>query len=216
MFMTVYAMDLPGFARSSRVNFSHDPIQCEEQFVQILEAWRREVGLNRMNLLGHSFGAYLCTVYALKYPQHIQHLILADPWGLVNIPNEIDSGTYIAPNGKKISKPLFKMIKTYGRFNPLGFFRLGGRALLGLINHMRKELIDPFNVLWENHADNVLGNYWEVANLNKPTGEEAYRTLSKYVFWAKYPLIERLNELDENITLTVVYGGKSWITRLTS
>jgi len=36
MFMTVYAIDLPGFARSSRVNFSHDPILCEEQFVQIL------------------------------------------------------------------------------------------------------------------------------------------------------------------------------------
>ena len=44
-------------------------MKCEEQMISLLEAWRQKVGLARMNLLGHSFGGYICSAYALKHPQ---------------------------------------------------------------------------------------------------------------------------------------------------
>jgi pimeloyl-ACP methyl ester carboxylesterase len=34
-----------------------------------------------MIILGHSFGGFLSSCYALKYPQHTKALILADTWG---------------------------------------------------------------------------------------------------------------------------------------
>lgn len=41
------------------------------------------ITLNRINLLGHSFGGYLSSQYSLKYPDRVEKLILADPWGMM-------------------------------------------------------------------------------------------------------------------------------------
>jgi hypothetical protein len=48
----VYALDLPGFARSSRPHFSSDPLLAEEEYVQCLENWRHSLGLHKIHLLG--------------------------------------------------------------------------------------------------------------------------------------------------------------------
>ena len=64
----LYAFDILGFGRSSRTPFSTDPEMIEEQYVESFENWRQAMGLERFILLGHSLGAYLCTAYAMKYP----------------------------------------------------------------------------------------------------------------------------------------------------
>jgi abhydrolase domain-containing protein 4 len=66
---------------SSRPKFSSDPIVAENEFIDAIEEWRQQVGLTSMILMGHSFGGYLSTSYALKYPQHVKALILIDTWG---------------------------------------------------------------------------------------------------------------------------------------
>jgi proline iminopeptidase len=78
---TVYAIDLPGFGRSSRVPYKGSSTEdAEEWFLRAIEDWRKSAGVNSpFTLLGHSFGAYLAGVYALKHPNNISHLILADP-----------------------------------------------------------------------------------------------------------------------------------------
>lgn len=65
----VYAMDLLGFGRSSRPQFSTDPKQIEQQYVNAIEKWRSEVKLEKFILLGHSFGGYLATAYSIKHPE---------------------------------------------------------------------------------------------------------------------------------------------------
>ena len=77
----LYAIDLLGFGRSSRSQFSTDPIEVENQFVESIEEWRKEMKLDKFVLLGHSFGGYLVTLYTLKYPKNVEKLILDDPWG---------------------------------------------------------------------------------------------------------------------------------------
>ncbi len=82
-------IDLAGFGRSSRCSFNSDPALAEFQYVSALEKWREQVGLKKMILLGHSFGGYLSAAYALRHPNNVQHLILADPWGFLEKPVDL-------------------------------------------------------------------------------------------------------------------------------
>ncbi len=70
-------------------------------------------------LLGHSLGGYLAAAYALKYPQRIHHLILADPWGFPEIPSE-----------EELSEMAPKWVRTIAgalqKFNPLAGLRFVG------------------------------------------------------------------------------------------
>ena len=43
-----------------------------------LEALRKQLGVDRFDLLGHSWGGYLVMAYSARYPEHVAHLIIAD------------------------------------------------------------------------------------------------------------------------------------------
>jgi proline iminopeptidase len=50
-----------------------------EQFTKDLEDVRGALGIDKVILMGHSWGALLCIPYALHYPQHVSKLILLNP-----------------------------------------------------------------------------------------------------------------------------------------
>lgn len=50
-----------------------------ELLVEDLEALRCEFGIERLNLVGHSWGGLLAIYYASKYPQNVKRMILIDP-----------------------------------------------------------------------------------------------------------------------------------------
>lgn len=43
------AFDLPGFGRSSRVQFPKDPSEAETQFVELIEKWREGMGVSYLS-----------------------------------------------------------------------------------------------------------------------------------------------------------------------
>ncbi|KAJ4364497.1 hypothetical protein N0V83_009091 [Neocucurbitaria cava] len=93
----VFALDLLGMGRSTRPNFKihaktkEERIQeAESWFVDALEEWRIKRGLERFTLLGHSLGGYLAVAYALKYPGHLNKLILASPVGVPEDPYAVN------------------------------------------------------------------------------------------------------------------------------
>jgi proline iminopeptidase len=43
-----------------------------------LEAVRARLGIDKIDLLGHSWGGYLVMAYAARHPEHIRHLIMVD------------------------------------------------------------------------------------------------------------------------------------------
>lgn len=72
----VYAIDMLGFGRSSRPDLSKKE-HPEDDIVDSIELWRKNVGLNQTFILaGHSFGAYVASSYALKYGENLDRLIL--------------------------------------------------------------------------------------------------------------------------------------------
>lgn len=48
------------------------------QFVRDLEMVRQQLKINRLNLLGHSFGGLLAMYYAISYPNNVNKLLLID------------------------------------------------------------------------------------------------------------------------------------------
>lgn len=93
----VYALDLLGMGRSSRPPFKIHAkdkegkiAEAESWFVDALEEWRIKRGLDRFTLLGHSLGGYLAVAYALKYPGHLNKLILASPVGIPEDPYAVN------------------------------------------------------------------------------------------------------------------------------
>ena len=114
----LYAIDLPGFARSTRVNFTPDAEKCEQEFVDYIEKWREGVGLEKFILLGHSRGAFLSCAYAMRHPSRVRHLILDDPWGFPERPPE--------ETNRKIPFGFVMASIFMNRFNPFTPLRAAG------------------------------------------------------------------------------------------
>lgn len=94
----LYALDLLGMGRSSRPPFrihAKDKkgkiTEAENWFVDALEDWRKQKKIDRFTLLGHSLGGYLAVAYALKYPGHLNKLVLASPVGIPEDPYAIEA-----------------------------------------------------------------------------------------------------------------------------
>ena len=93
----LYALDLLGMGRSSRPPFrirakdrQGKIAESEAWFVDALEEWRVKRKIDRFTLLGHSLGGYMAVAYALKYPGHLDKLILASPVGIPEDPYAVD------------------------------------------------------------------------------------------------------------------------------
>ncbi|CAK7568524.1 MAG: hypothetical protein SEPTF4163_006517 [Sporothrix epigloea] len=94
----LYALDMLGMGNSSRPPFkvrAKDPqgkiAEAESWFVDSLEEWRKLRKIERFTLMGHSLGGYLAVSYALKYPGHLNKLILASPVGVPEDPYAVNS-----------------------------------------------------------------------------------------------------------------------------
>lgn len=71
--MQIVYMDLRCNGQSERV----DPSTCTlEQLADDIEALRQYLGLERIHLLGHSFGGMVAQVYATRYPASLEKLLL--------------------------------------------------------------------------------------------------------------------------------------------
>lgn len=46
------------------------------------------------------------------------------------------------------------------------------------------------------------------------SGETGFSNVSQYLGYSKNPLINRINDLDKKLPITVLYGEKSWVAKL--
>jgi proline iminopeptidase len=69
---------------------SHQMASLDEQADDI-DALRVALGLNRVTVLGHSFGGSIALNYALRHPEHVKRLILVSAAAAVEDPREAES-----------------------------------------------------------------------------------------------------------------------------
>ena len=121
---TVYAIDMLGFGRSTRVNFSSNATVAEMEIVESVEGWRKALGLDTFILAGHCFGGYIATSYAIRYPSRVRHLMLIDPWGFTERPLK-------SPDDEKRRLPRSYWVRCASLLiqpiNPFAVLRLAGR-----------------------------------------------------------------------------------------
>jgi len=94
----IYALDLLGMGRSSRPPFKvqskdrqNSITEAEDWFIDALEEWRIQRKIEMFTLLGHSLGGYMAVAYALKYPGHLNKLVLASPVGIPEDPYAVNA-----------------------------------------------------------------------------------------------------------------------------
>src|SRR5271170_2594779 len=60
-----------------------------ENMATDVEAVRMALNLGKISLLGHSYGGVLAQAYALKYPDHLSHLVLASTFASTKEMNQV-------------------------------------------------------------------------------------------------------------------------------
>lgn len=86
---TVYAIDVIGMGGSGRPPFDANRLSAEEAerlLVEPFERWVEAMGLKEFDLLGHSFGGFVCTSWASRNPSQVRNLGLLSP--LLGYPDE--------------------------------------------------------------------------------------------------------------------------------
>ncbi|CRL00169.1 CLUMA_CG013444, isoform B [Clunio marinus] len=196
----IYAIDLLGYGKSSRPKFSKDAEIVENQYVETIEKWRQFMRIDKMIILGHSFGGFISASYSIKYPERIEHLILGDPWGFTP-----------APDLKQYSLYKRSLIRASGVISPLWIVRAAGPLGPVILRKGRPDIVEKYENVVDKH-DRTIAKYVYHCNTKKTTGELAFRNLLDVGAYPKRPMLERLlNGLKENIPMTIIFGEESWI-----
>lgn len=211
----VYAIDLPGFGRSSR-----EPLQpradpdpgaepaeadvdaAESYFVDAIAEWRERVGVDRFVLCAHSFGGMVAGVFAVRHPEAVAHLALVSPFGLPGQPTirpelRADSRARVAVRTvERAWRGGITPNRVMSVLGPAGEaavqWALSGR-LRGLNDGERRAAAGYSYQLWA----------------AEEAGEGALATLYHPFGWARRPLERRL--LGVGTTVSFVYGAHDWM-----
>lgn len=59
--------------------------------------------------------------------------------------------------------------------------------------------------------DTAIPQYIHQCNAQTPTGEAAFHSMMEGFGWAKNPMINRIDQIRDDVDITLVYGSKSWV-----
>lgn len=209
--LKTYAIDWLGFGRSSRPDFPFRPLekgsveQSEDFFVDALEEWRKANDIDRFILVGHSLGGYLSAAYALKYPGHVQHLLLVSPVGVPEY-SEDASSRWNQPDLPWRQRMLINTIKSlWDRgYSPQMVLRTPGVGKRLVNNYAARR----FPSLPADEVE-LLREYTYHINVRRGSGEYAINTLLQFPAYARAPLAVRLPTLA--MPSTFLYGKYDWM-----
>jgi len=68
---------------------THEVVSPSE-IAEDIDALRQALGLNRITLLGHSFGGAVALTYALRYPEHVKRLLLLNTSAVIENPADTE------------------------------------------------------------------------------------------------------------------------------
>lgn len=97
---SLYFLDLPGFGQSQIPNTAYDV----DDYKKIVYEFVKKMGLQNINLVGHSFGGRITIKLAAENPDFLEKIVLVDTAGIVTASKIKKIFALIA----KIISPIFK------------------------------------------------------------------------------------------------------------
>lgn len=159
------------------------------------------MNIPKMILLGHSLGGFISSCYALKYPERVEHLILADPWGYTP-----------APNPKQHSFLRRYLLEVFTKIPPFHMVRVAGPLAPRFLRSTRPDIVGKFESIFDDHKKRVVSEYIYHCNNVDISGERAFHRLLKNGPWPAFPIGEKMkNNICHKIPMTFIYGANSWI-----
>jgi proline iminopeptidase len=113
----------------------HATASIDEQ-AEDIDALRKELGLNKVTVLGHSFGSTIAMNYALKHPENVKRLILVSASAVVEDPRESEKRLVatLSPSDLAVYRsgeggeggldPCQRVRKRYGVLYPRYFYKM--------------------------------------------------------------------------------------------
>ncbi|KAI5596806.1 hypothetical protein POPTR_002G027300v4 [Populus trichocarpa] len=205
----VIAIDQLGWGGSSRPDFTcKSTEETEAWFIDSFEEWRKAKNLSGFILLGHSFGGYVAAKYALKHPEHVQHLILVGPAGV---------------SSESESKPerLTKLRATWtgavfnhlweSNFTPQKVVRGLGPWGPDLVNRYTTARFGAYSTgeVLNEEESKLLSDYVYHTLAAKASGELCLKYIFSFGAFARMPLVQSASEW--KVPTTFIYGFEDWM-----
>eukprot|EP00054_Salpingoeca_dolichothecata_P018053 m.110200 g.110200 ORF g.110200 m.110200 type:complete len:669 (-) comp22708_c0_seq2:105-2111(-) len=197
----IFAIDTIGFGRSSRIHFGDGP-DIERCLVDAIELWRKAHDIEHFYLLGHSFGGFQASLYALEHPKRVKRLFLVDPWGFEGKPKPSERVDSWRP------RPLWYRFLRSVSFSiaPFMFLRLLGPLGPYFLERTRPDFVGKFG------NDVPIFDYVSQLNALPPSGEIAFADLATDSGrFALQPLMDRIQDIDPEVPITFIFGEQSWM-----
>ncbi|KAI3686633.1 hypothetical protein L1987_80313 [Smallanthus sonchifolius] len=208
----VIAIDQLGWGGSSRPDFTCTSTEeTEAWFIDSFEEWRKAENLSNFILLGHSFGGYVAAKYALKHPEHVQHLILVGPAGF-------------SSETEHKSERLTKFQETWkgavlnhlweSNFTPMKVVRGLGPFGPNLVRRYTGARFGEYSTgerLTEEES-RLLTDYVYHTLVAKASGELCLKHIFSFGAFARSHLLQRSS--DWKVPTTFIYGIQDWMDYL--
>lgn len=78
-YFTVYAIDLPGAGRSTRIDYAY--FSAEEVFVDVVDSFIKTLHLKKVTIMGHSIGGWIGLKLAIKKATYLRSIIVVNSLG---------------------------------------------------------------------------------------------------------------------------------------
>lgn len=206
----VIAIDQLGWGGSSRPDFTcRSTEETEAWFIDSFEEWRKAKKLSQFILLGHSFGGYVAAKYALKHPEHVQHLILVGPAGFSS---ETENRSEWLTKFRATWKGIIVNHLWESNFTPQKIIRgLGpwGPDLVRRYTSARFGSYSNGSVLNEDEAS-LLTDYVYHTLVAKASGELCLKYIFSFGAFARKPLLQCASEW--KVPTTFIYGYQDWMS----
>ncbi|KAJ4702058.1 1-acylglycerol-3-phosphate O-acyltransferase [Melia azedarach] len=205
----IIAVDQLGWGGSSRPDFAcKSTEETEAWFIDSFEEWRKAKNLSNFILLGHSFGGYVAAKYALKHPEHIQHLVLVGPAGFSS---ESDAKSEWLTKFRATWKGAVLNHLWESNFTPQKLVRgLGpwGPDLVRKYTSARFGAYSSGTVLTEEES-RLLTDYAYHTLAAKASGELCLKYIFAFGAFARMPLLQSAPEW--KVPTTFIYGTGDWM-----
>lgn len=203
-----YFIDCPGFGRSTRYPFKgSSPEDGEDFFLSILAKFAEALSLDRFTIVGHSMGGFLAAKYTLKHPQQIKRLILVDPWGIQERPEDFEERMSQRWGWKG---SVIRKVAGWG-ISPLSVPRLLGPFGPGLIPKVRPDIAQKWGSAFS--RPEAIGDYiWHCNSQTPATGDEAFMAMQQPVAYAHRPVSSRFGEFPPDLPIHFIYGDSTWMS----